>query len=948
MGPTQTTIHTMYVPSHSTSAPSTTRHPAAGTVLRTVLSAVVLGAFACSGEGTAPETVAALVVSPSTATVASRAPLPLSASPRTAGGKALSDRPVSWTSSDTAVATVSATGLVTAGSVLGGTPRGVTITATSQGVSGSAALTITPVPVATVTATPAIASIAVGATQQYAVALHDTLGLLLSGRSLRWHSGDTTVATVDVDGLVTARMYGGGSVRSTTITVTSELRSGSATVQVTPLTAAQVTLVADSVAVGDTELLTATVTSASGTPLWGRTLTWISSDTTVARVNSAGLAIPTPRWDNANRDVTITASVDGVSGSTTLTVLPAAVGSIAIEPGSGSISSGGRDTLTGIARSISGVELTGRTVLWTSADPALLAVDAQGVLSAGIVTGGSAVPVAITATAAGYSSSATFSVLPAPVATVRLAADSLVLYPRATAQLLATLEEASGEPLTGRTITWVSSDSSIVDVSNAGLLTFLPYTGAATREAFVVASAEGRADTVRLIVRPNVVRNVRLSALSVALPIGATETITAILQDELGEPLVDRPLTWSSSDPAIATVNDSGVVTMHGPGTAVITASADSASRVVRVGSLAAPLVPETIIAGAYHHCGLTSAGAAYCWGYNLHGQLGDGTTTDATAPVAVTGGHTFVQLTAGAEFTCGITTTQETWCWGENAAGQLGDGGGNHQRNPVLVLGGNQFTAITSGSFHACAIDTAGTAYCWGRNNLLQLGDGTNVDRSMPEPVLGSVAFASITARHGHTCGLTAAGVAYCWGRNQYGAVGDETRINRGAPTLVHGTLTFTSLVAGWEHTCGKTSTNEVYCISRNQYGQGGNGTWVLNDTWVRTIGLPPVRTLLNGFYGVCAISFADELICWGRNRIGELTDGTILDRNVPFRLYPQETFTSVAQAYSHSCAVVASGGIRCWGYLQGGFGYSFIDQLRDGALPERRVATSGGRRGR
>lgn len=901
---------------------------------------------ACAGEGTAPETVASLVVSPSSATIASRAPLPLSASPRTAGGKPLSDRPVTWTSSDTAVARVSATGLVTAGAVLDGTPRGVTITASSQGVSGSAALTVTPAPVAAVTAMPSSASIAVGATQQYGTTLRDDLAFALSGRVVAWASSDTAVATVDATGLVTARPYGGGSVRTATITATSEGRSGSATVEVRPLQVALLSVAPDSVAVGDTRLLTATLTSAGGTPLWGRPIAWSSSDTTVARVNSAGLAIPAPRWDDLSRTVTITATADGVSGSTTLTVLPAAVGSIAIEPGSGSIASGGRDTLTGVARSLSGVELTGRTVTWSSANPALLSVDAQGILTAGLVTGGTAVPVAITATADGFSATATFAVLPSPVATVRLAVDSLVLYPRATSQLQATLEDASGSTLTGRAITWASGDPAIVEVSSAGLLTFLPYSGATTRETIVTATAEGRADTVRLVVRPNAVRNVRLSALSVALPIGATESVTAVMQDELGEPLIGRSLTWTSSDPSVASVSAEGVITMLGTGTAVITASADSASRAVRVGSLAAPLVPSTIIAGAYHHCGLTAAGAAYCWGYNLHGQLGNGTVTDATAPVAVVGGHAFVQLTAGAEFTCGITTTQQTYCWGENAAGQLGDGSGNHQRSPVLVVGGNQFTSITSGSFHACAIDAAGTAYCWGRNNLLQLGDGTNVDRFTPAPVLGGVAFTSLTARHGHTCGLTAGGVAYCWGRNQYGAIGDETRTNRSAPTLVHGTLTFTSLVAGWEHTCGRTSAGEVYCISRNQYGQGGNGTWVLNDTWVRTIGLPQVRTLHNGFYGVCAISFSDELYCWGRNRMGELTDGTVLDRNVPFRLYPQETFTNVAQAYSHSCAVVASGGIRCWGYLQGGLGYSFIEQLRDGGLPERRVATVSGRR--
>lgn len=914
------------------------------------LLACAVSAFAllaCNGEGTAPETIATLTISPASATIASRAPLPLSASPRTASGKTVRTSPVAWSSSDTSVARVSSLGLVTAGVVTAGVPRTAVITATSVGVAGQATISVAPAAVATVVGSPASASIGVGGTQQFGAALTDALGVPLSGRAVAWSSSDTLVATVDSTGLVTARSYAGGDVRSATIAASSEGHAGSATIQVTPLPVAAVALDPEAVAVGDTRLLAATVRSATGTVLWGRTLTWTSSDTTIAVVNAAGLAIPVARWDDVVRDVTITASVDGVSGSAILTVRPAAVGQIVITPGAGTIASGGFGAVTGVAKTISGVVLPGRTITWESSDSTMLAVSPIGTLTAGIVTSAAAVPVTITATADGFSETAIFSVLPSAVASIELNADSLALFPRATSQLTATLRNAAGTPLTGRAITWTSQDPTVVVVSTTGLLTFPPYSGNLTRSTVVIATSESAVDTLKVVARPNSVRAVSMSAMSYAMPVGASERVHPTLRDELDLPLQDRPVTWTSSNPAVATVSDSGVITMVGTGTATISAQADSAIGIVRVGTLSAAIMPNSVAGGSYHHCGLTSTGEAYCWGYNYHGQLGNGTNVDAVAPVAVVGGLRFVQLTAGGEFTCGIAVDRKTWCWGENSAGELGDGSANHQNHPVLVVGTQEFTSIVAGSFHACGLTADGVAYCWGRNNTLSLGDGTNIDRFTPMPVVGDLRFTVLSSRHGHTCGLTAEGVPYCWGRNVYGAVGDGTRTARSAPTLMLGGRRFVAIAAGWEHTCGLTSAGEVDCISRNQYGQAADGTWTLRDTFVRAGGLPPIRSLYNGHYDLCAISTTDQLFCWGRNRVGELADGTILDRNVPVAMFPGESFTHVALAYSHTCSVLPSTTIRCHGILRGGVGYSRLEGISDGLEAMRRVASARGRAG-
>ena len=91
------------------------------------------------------------------------------------------------------------------------------------------------------------------------------------------------------------------------------------------------------------------------------------------------------------------------------------------------------------------------------------------------------------------------------------------------------------------------------------------------------------------------------------------------------------------------------------------------------------------IAAGNGHNCGLTSAGAAFCWGGNDYGQLGDGTTTNQTTPVAVMGGLIFTSVTAGGSHSCGLTSVGAAYCWGFNTSGNLGDGTRIQDRKSVV-----------------------------------------------------------------------------------------------------------------------------------------------------------------------------------------------------------------------------------------------------------------------
>jgi len=200
--------------------------------------------------------------------------------------------------------------------------------------------------------------------------------------------------------------------------------------------------------------------------------------------------------------------------------------------------------------------------------------------------------------------------------------------------------------------------------------------------------------------------------------------------------------------------------------------------------------------AGFAHTCGVTTSGAAYCWGFNGSGGLGDGTTTQRLVPTPVAGGLTFAALSGatGGNYTCGVTTSGAAYCWGFNGSGNLGDGTTTQRLVPTPVAGGLTFTSVTtsdasgfvSGSAHTCGVTPTGAAYCWGTNFAGQLGDGTTANRLVPTPVADGLTFAAVSAGTNHTCGATTSGAAYCWGDNTVGELGDGTRTGRLVPTAV------------------------------------------------------------------------------------------------------------------------------------------------------------------
>ena len=419
--------------------------------------------------------------------------------------------------------------------------------------------------------------------------------------------------------------------------------------------------------------------------------------------------------------------------------------------------------------------------------------------------------------------------------------------------------------------------------------------------------------------------------------VGQTVQLSATITDVNGQAAEWASATWSSSNTSVATVSSSGLVTFAGTGTATITATAGGKSGTATVtGEI---LRAETITAGEYHSCGLSTSGAAYCWGSNGNGQLGDGTVQGRPTPVQVSGGLTFTSIEAGSFHTVALTSTGAAYAWGHNGNGELGDGTATHRAAPVAVSGGHTFASIGAGSNHTVALTSTGAAYGWGYNGEGQLGDGTYTTRRAPVAVSGGLTFTHISAGSSHTVALTSAGAAYAWGYNANGELGDGTNASRTEPVAVSGGRTFTSISAGSNHTAALTSTGAAYTWGYNGIGGLGDGTYTSRNAPVAVSGGLTFTSIAAGGYHTVALSSTGAAYAWGHNGDGELGDGTTTQRTAPVAVSGGLTFTSISAGVFHTLALTSAGAAYAWGHNGDG-------QLGDGTTDQRNApaAVSGG----
>lgn len=507
--------------------------------------------------------------------------------------------------------------------------------------------------------------------------------------------------------------------------------------------------------------------------------------------------------------------------------------------------------------------------------------------------------------------------------------------------LAATITMSDGSPGPQSLIAYSSSGPAVATVDSKGLVTAI-----AAGTSTISAQVGSLRDQLTVTVSWAPITTITFGRDTATLLLDDSLSTAVVVTNSHTRPAPNAVVTYSSSSANVATVDANGRIRTFSTGAATITATVENLHSDILV-----TVVPQftQIATGSQHTCGITGTRRLYCWGSDIDGNLGVGTSSsDCSAqiggrcsqvPIPVTGAERFVSVTAGEFHTCALTSTGVAYCWGGNYYGQVGAGTtGGKVTVPTAVIGGHTFSSISAGRMNTCGIDTSGDAWCWGWDVWGQLGAGvTGADRcsffftnepcsGTPLKIVGPVRFAGVMGAEKISCGRDLSGAAYCWGAEVGGTDGTDCQFGQNAnctrtPLLQVGGATFARIGMGSVYRCGQKSDGVVWCWGADFSGAFGNGTAFTNspDTLVRVAGGKSYSLITFGIGHMCGLN-SGSVECWGLNHDGQ-AGGTIgSDRYTPGPISGGITFASVTSAPNSStnCGISTAGRAYCWGFGQ------------------------------
>jgi alpha-tubulin suppressor-like RCC1 family protein/uncharacterized protein YjdB len=883
-------------------------------------------------------------------------------------------------------------------------------------------------------------------------------GDTIQGLALTWSTPDTAVARVHASGYAVAVGEGvaglTGSYGSFSGTVDLTVRFEIGSIEIAPIMV--MGLVPDS-----TVQLTATVRDAHGNPL-PRPVSWSAADTTVASIDSTGLL-----RGRAPGNTSVTATSGGKSAEIPVAVQPRAVTRLVVSPAAAQVLVGDSVSLSVQAFAANGSPLTGRAIAWSSASGTIATVSAGGV-----VRGRRAGTTRIYATVETLRDSARIDVTGPPAVGDSVTVDSVTVS--------SAVVRGSATPGNGPTVIamrWGTDAATLenlaptvelgADTLRHALRFALGDLAPGTTYHFRIeaTNAAGRDSTAVGSFTTDVIPVASLAVTpdSAQLAVGDSVRLSAVARGAGDEVLTGRPVTWASSDTAVATVSGTGVVRARAVGGAFVRGTSSGFSDSTRISVIAPPTLRDVTVTtpsasvaqvgGFYNpggaptgvwtrwgtsasalsdsstNIGITDAGAdlrffielpglapATTYFYRVHARNAAGAdstpvqsfATPDTAPppptalTAVptgesiylswhassratsyrlersadgsptwstlatlgadslkyvngwdgTGTHDYsyrvlacrevgcspptdtvqapldalVRATSavvGREHSCALQPVSgDLLCWGANDLDQVSGDVEGSVSSPIHLQAGTKYVQIAAGYNRTCGLLADGRAYCWGAWSNVPGVDAT------PQLVPGGFAFRTISVSVDHACGLTVAGAAYCWGSNHsYQLARPDSTFRTTTPVLIPGGLTFRSISAGYDQTCGVTTGNQAYCWGWNGSGQLGiDDTDALHthvDAPFPVAGGHGFATVSAGDQATCGVTTTGQAFCWGDNGGGQLgTGGASLER-VPAPVAGGLTFSAISAGSGYTCGLTTGRQAYCWGVNEvGGLG--------------------------
>lgn len=535
------------------------------------------------------------------------------------------------------------------------------------------------------------------------------------------------------------------------------------------------------------------------------------------------------------------------------------------------------------------------------------------------------------------------------------------------------LQRADPAILAGATVTWSSSDPSVLGVAALGSdPTRAAITARISGSAEVSAIVQGPAGraTFQLPVAVLPLQIVELPAWGRTINLNNSATYAVQVRDGLGQVRTGLKVQWRSTNEAAFSVDSLGVVRGKSKGGGELVASVGAPPFQVAEHRAIVQVMEKwrAVSSGGAHTCAIAALdGTGYCWGSNTEGQLGSG--FDATAlftsplPRRVATAHKFTELLAGGLHSCGREGAQTLLCWGSRQRGQVGDGpcvlGGmgttcfGSAESPVTIVNGGRLgTAlvhldqIVVGGTFSCLVDLgAGTGSfasrdlrCWGIADDLGRGiyfaDSATTAPLLDPGLTGNGNVTLVTAGDAHLCAMTdEIWWVRCMGVNDRGQLGDGTIGNPpnatwspkpfstvgGDPSSPGGDGYPTSnLAAGGNHTCGLDAIG-VLC-------------WGDDAVYPTRVNLGATAVALSsGESHTCALVTGGAVWCWGSNTNGQLGRGTVGGTGLaPGPVSGGLTFTSISAGGLHTCGVTTDGSLYCWGD-------NLFGQVGDGSTTDR-----------